>query len=139
LKEGYDCDVYKSYGDFINIFELSDNKTTKKFFNFLCENNNGRIVNMKQALHVIVNNTNLHHEEKFKLIFLLYSRTKNYISSKDLENILKINLRVKSKIKESLKKINESYSRVSDDINIDVEYEFGPLFEIYRANINLFI
>jgi glycine cleavage system regulatory protein len=137
LKEKFDSDTLKSYKEFTDIFSLADNKTTRKWFKKLSDDN--KSINVKQALHVILNNTNLHHEEKFKFLFLLYSRTKNYISSKDLENILKINLKVKSKVKENLKKINEAYNEISTDLNIDLEYEFETLLSIYRTYINLFI
>jgi hypothetical protein len=85
---------------------------------------------------LLLNNTNLHEEEKFKFMFLLYSKDKKYISMLDLEIILKVNLG--GRFKENLKKINEIYEKVSMEISIDIEYEFQNLMRVYKANNELF-
>jgi hypothetical protein len=115
---------------------LIDNKLARKYFNNFSENNK---INVKQSLHYLLNCTNLHHEEKFKLVFLLYSNDKKYISSKDLESILRVNLRHKARFKENIKKINDAYQKMSMDINIELEYEFEILIKVYKANMELFI
>jgi hypothetical protein len=120
----------------VQIFCLRDNKIAKKLFKLISEDG---VVNVKQCLHMLVNNTNLHHEEKFKFVFLLYSKKKDYITSRDLELIVKTNLKHSSKYKENIKKINQLYQNYSSNISIEFEYEYETLFKIYKENRNLFI
>jgi hypothetical protein len=88
---------------------------------------------------ILLNNTTLHYEEKFKFAFLLLDEESTaFLSIEELEHIIKLNFLLDNETE-----INKRLKLIKDEVkkrnSFDNEvYEFDLLFSIVKQKANFF-
>lgn len=129
-----------TYQMFIEFFEIEDSLDSKQFFKKFSYKIKDKI-SVKNSLILLLNNTNLHKEEKFKFSFLMLDEENSgFISKTELDLLLSLNFLIKESGKEVEKKsikVIEEMKKININSSCDV-FEFDDIFSLVKTKVKLF-
>jgi hypothetical protein len=96
-------------------------------------------INLRDALIILLNGTNLHNEEKFKFTFLcLDEESTKFLGVEELENMIRLNFMAKepSELKRRLKLVTDEVKLMN--VYDNEIYDYDILFAIMKKKPNYF-